>query len=119
MDMDMDKISLLNSISNNFNKLLKECQNGNTFLPPVFNTTSDIDSLIVLYQILDIICNRRLHPTASNIILYQTLVQIINIKCKEYVEQATTWNKNLEGFILTFDNYVNTMVDNIIKCSQL
>jgi hypothetical protein len=115
----MDNVSLLNSISINFNKLLKECQDGNTFLPPVFNTTSDIEALIVLYQILDIICNRRLYPNPSNIILYQTLVQIINIKCKEYVEQATNWNKNLEGFISTFDTYVNTMVDNIIKCSQV
>lgn len=115
----MDNVSLLNNISNNFSKLLKECQNGTTFLPPVFNSTSDIDALIVLHQILDIICNRRLHPTPSNIILYQTLVQIINIKCKEYVEQATTWNKNLEGFMSTFDTYVNTMVENIIKCSQV
>jgi|694.fasta_scaffold117297_2 hypothetical protein len=115
----MDNICLLNSISNNFNKLLKDCENGNTFLAPVFNTTSDIDALIVLYKIADIICNRRLHPTPSNIMLYQAVVQIINIKCKEYVEQAKTWNKNVEMFISTFDTYVNRTVDNIIESSKV
>jgi hypothetical protein len=115
----MDNVSVLNSISNNFNKLLKDCQNCNTFLPPIFNMTSDIDALIVLHQILDIICNQRLYPNSTNILLYQTLVQIINIKCKEYVEQTINWNKNLEGFISTFNNYINTMVDNIINSSHI
>lgn len=109
----MDNVNILNNISTNFSKLFKECQDGNTFLPPVFNATSDIDALIVLYQVLHILCNRKTHPTPENLILYQTLVQIVNIKCKEYVEQK--WNKNLDGFISTFETYINGMVDNIIN----
>lgn len=113
----MDNSNLLN-ISNNFSKLLKDCQDGNTFLQPVFYTVSDIDALIVLYQILHIVSNRRLQPTPSNIIVYQTLVSIINIRCREYVEQATILNKNLERFTSTLDTYINTMIDNIMIHSQ-
>lgn len=114
----MDNITLLNNITNNFNKLFKECQDARTFLPPVFNASSDIDALIVLHQILHILCTRRTSPTPENIILYQTLVQIVNIKCKEYVEQSTSWNKNLEGFMSTFETYINGMVDNILNVTN-
>lgn len=109
----MDYTPILNNIALHFTKLLVECKDGSTFIPPVFNTTSDIDALIVLYQILDIMCARRLNPTVSNLIAYQTVVQIINIKCKEYVE--IKWNKNLETFISTFETYINSMVDNILN----
>lgn len=109
----MDYTSVLNNITLHFTKLLIECKDGSTFIPPVFNTTSDIDALIVLYQILDIMCQRRLNPTISNLIVYQTVVQIINIKCKEYVE--IKWNKNLETFMSTFETYINSMVDNILN----
>lgn len=108
--------NILNNISTNFSKIFKECLDGNTFLPPVFNTTSDIDALIVLNQVLFILCQRRTNPTVENIILYQSLIQIVNIKCKEYVEQK--WNKNLDGFMSTFETYINGIVDNIIKSSQ-
>jgi hypothetical protein len=84
------------------------------FIAPVFNTSADIEALIVLYQILDIMCVRRLNPTVSNLIVYQTVVQIINIKCKEYVE--IKWNKNLETFMMTFETYINTMVENLLNC---
>ena len=109
----MDYTPILNNIALHFTKLLVECKDGSTFIPPVFNTTSDIDALIVLYQILEIMCARRLNPTVSNLIAYQTVVQIINIKCKEYVE--IKWNKNLETFISTFETYINSMVDNILN----
>jgi hypothetical protein len=111
----MDNVNLLSNISNNFTKLFKECQNGNTFLPPVFNTSSDIDTLIVLHQVLYILCNRRISPTPENIILYQTVVEIINIKCKEYVQQSSSWNKNEESFMSTFETYINGMIENIFN----
>jgi hypothetical protein len=114
----MDNMYFLNNINLNFNKLFIECKDGNTFIPPVFNTTSDIDGLIVLHQILDIMCNRRLNATVSNIILYQTLVQIINIKCKEYVDQSSNWNRNFETFITTFETFLNSTVENIIHNSK-
>jgi hypothetical protein len=112
----MDNVSMLNNITLHFNKLLVECKDGNTFIPPVFNNTSDLDGLMVLYQILHIMCERRLNPSISNILLYQTLVQIVHIKCKEHIE--TKWNKNLDGFISTFETYTNSMVDNILACKQ-
>jgi len=62
----MDNVNLLSNISNNFTKLFKECQNGNTFLPPVFNTSSDIDTLIVLHQVLYILCNYYQHVNNSS-----------------------------------------------------
>lgn len=109
----MDNVNLLNNISTNFSKLFKECQDGNIFVPPVFNTSSDIDTLIVLYQILHVLCCRRTNPTPENIILYQSLNQIVNIKCKEYVEQSVSWNKNLDNFISTFETYINRIIDDL------
>lgn len=114
----MNNMSFLNNINLHFNKLFIECKDGHTFIPPVFNTTLDIDTLIVLHQILDIMCNRRLNATVSNIILYQTLVQIINIKCKEYVDQSPSWNRNFETFITTFETFLNSMINNIINNSK-
>jgi hypothetical protein len=112
----LNNISILNNINLNFHKLFIECKDGSVFIPPMFNKTSDIDSLIILYQILDIMCNKRLFSNVSNVILYQVLVQIINIKCKEHVEQY--WNKNVENFIATFERYLNSIVENIINNSM-
>ena len=50
----MDYTPILNNIALHFTKLLVECQDGSTFIAPVFNTSSDIEALIVLYQILDL-----------------------------------------------------------------
>lgn len=109
----MSNYIILNNIALNFNKLLVECKDGSTFVAPPFNNAIDIDGLIVLYQILDIICNQRTNPTISNLITYKALIQIINMKCKDFIE--TKWNKNLESFISTFEIYINSMIDNILK----
>ena len=109
----MDTVHILNNINLNFNKLLASCKDGNTFTPPAFEISSDIDALIVLYQILHIIFQTRSNNTISNTILHSTLYQIINIKCKEFTNN-TPWNSNFESFINSFEKYINSMIDNIM-----
>lgn len=108
----MDNTLILNHINTHFHKLFINCTDAHTFIPPTFNNTNDIDTLITLYQIINIISTQRLSPNLSNTILYQVLVQIINIKCKEHVEQSTSWNKNVDNFISSFEKYINSLIKN-------
>jgi len=101
----MDYSSLLTHISTHFHKIFKECYDGTTFISPVFEKSEDIEILITISQILYIMSEKASHP-----ILYYTLIQIIHIKCNEYVEQK--WNKNLDQFTSTFATYLNSMLDN-------
>ena len=112
MNIDNNQLNILNNINLHIHKLFSECKDGETFIPPNFKSSSDIDALIVLYQMLGILCNIKMYTSIQNIILYQLLVQIINIKCNEFIEHK--WNKNINRFIHSFELYLNTMVDNIL-----
>ena len=108
----MDTLYILNNINLNFNKLLVSCNDGYTFTPPTFQTSSDIDALIVLYQILHITHQAKHNNNISNTLLNSTLYHIINIKCQEFTD-TKQW-KNLDNFINSFVNYVNSMNDTIL-----
>jgi hypothetical protein len=109
----MDNYRLLTNINNNFNKLFVNCKHGMTYTALSFTCSPDIDALIVLNQIIDIILQTRQASNQSNqlnVILGNTLNQIITIKCKEYVEKFP-WNSNLDTFISSFYVYVNNIID--------
>lgn len=105
----MDNYNLLNNINNNFNKLFTMCKNGITYTPLLFNSSYDIDALIVLNQIVDIILQTRTNSTKS-MLLGSTLNQIIIIKCREFTEKFP-WNSNLDNFIASFYTYINNVID--------
>ena len=98
----MSNYKLLININNNFHKLFITCKDGNTFIPPLFNSSSSIDGLIVLNQIIDIILQTRNEVNSIRLsILKNTLHQIIDVKCKEFIDKFI-WNSNLNTFTESF-----------------
>lgn len=102
----MDKYRMLSHISCNFNKLFSNCTDASIFIEPSLTTSNDIDTLIILNQIVDVICNKGL--SFQNMIVYNTLEKIISIKFDEYCQCAILNNINydLNNFKLSFNDYI-------------
>jgi hypothetical protein len=113
-------ISELTYISEHFDKLFSNCHNHETYNPPLFNTSSDINALIVMQEIVKILAGYQLYPNnIDSRINAETLVQIINVKCSEYCNQNIfgTYNvfANSENFKTSFYASINNMVSNYIS----
>jgi hypothetical protein len=113
--------TLLKNINENFDKLFSGCKNGVLFTPPLFDCSSDIESLIVLNQIIDIILQTNGHrltqledPNSKKLtkLLSDTLNQIITIKCKEFIMKYP-WDNNLDSFLTSFYEYINNTLNNL------
>jgi hypothetical protein len=87
--------NLLKDINNNFSKLFTNCNDKLFYNPLLFNTSNDIEALIVLYQIIQVYYS-------DNIIYKQILDKIIMIKCNEFCINANT----NESFVNSFVNYI-------------
>lgn len=109
----MDGYKLLNNIQINFNKLFSNCVDGITYTPLKFEVSSDIDSLLVLYQLTDVICYIKQHKDVSTNLLHRVLYQIITIKCKEFVD-TKSWNSNYNNFVASFEEYLNKLTDELL-----
>lgn len=98
----MDNYRILNIINLNCYKLFTECKNGDIFVPPHFNTSKDIDALIILNQIVNIISDKR------NIILNQIVCRIVFIKCREFTK---LFNVHSDNFYNTFLLYIESIAN--------
>ena len=88
----------LKYIADNVHKLLSDCQDKETYTPPSFTTSTDIEALIVLNQIVKIASEYRLYPKdIKHVIELETLQRIIHIKCKEFCERPIDSSRHVFG----------------------
>ena len=97
--------NILNNIEAYFHTLFN-ASSQSIFLPPIIESSQHIHSIIVLYQILEIITNRN-NGTLRSKILFDSLNLIIIIKCREF-----TNNYNTDNFIYSFNYYIQNLLNN-------
>lgn len=112
--MSLNKYALLSNINTNFNKLFISCNDGVTFVPPNFDSSDTLDSLLVLCQLLELMTYIHSSNDISSRILRGGLFQIISIRCKEFVT-TKPWNSNYETFLVSFQEYLNKSMDELVK----
>jgi hypothetical protein len=129
----------LKYIIDHFSKLFVECKDGMTFVSPSFTTSTDLDALVVLNNIVQIATEYRFNPKdVKNIITLETLQKIIHIKCTEFCDKyddtsnifSSPYNKpfdyrsyetqshkkkDVENFKKTFYSFVNSLIEEIVQ----
>ena len=113
----MEHTILLENIYKNFDKVFINCTNNISYKEPSFTTSSDLESMIVLNNIVTLIylCKNN-NDTVHNLTL-EMLKCMITIKCKEFTNKNsytgtsyTNTISNSENFTKTFFDYLNKLI---------
>ena len=99
-------------VSKNIHRLFKNSKSL-TFSEPELDTSDDIEAIITLNCIVKIAHAHQQLSNHDNIINFQTLKQIIDIKCREFCNTNLIYQPSTEQ-IAYFTNTFYSYLDNIV-----
>jgi hypothetical protein len=112
----MEHTILLENIYKNFDKVFINCTETQFYKEPLFSTSSDIESMIVINNIITLISLCKIKNDPLYNLTLEMLKCMITIKCKEFVNKKNIYSYsnnttlNSDNFTKTFFDYLNKLI---------